>query len=614
MWAQSAVPQAGSWYGQDIMPSSPCVVKNTFLHVVSEGHLDTNETPTGSSRRQKSEPPKLRHPEADYYMDEEGHYQRVSSGFAPGFWEDSAAGTVDGEDSDDVEAMNKVNLALCSDCDWLRQTSSVSTRQTSTRQVSGFSQDYSFTSADRSDQQDFGYASDDEGLKAPGCPPLPSASLIGGDREAAGAAAADTGSTPDSCSASGQAAVLSGDGRERPPQDGTGGILGDAYAQAHAGLPGKAAKTDRRQRSRLDPMSWDEGVVTVMVRQIPRQFTQLMFLKEVNRRGFEGLYDFLYLPFDLKKGINVGYGFLSFTDPKHAQDFRAELDGAFLDKQMRMKGKPLRIHPAKMQGYEANFQHFVQTKTGQKQDPHFSPLFFPAGGRAGMQEAAMAPSLQEQEDPAAWAAAKPQHDAGAADQRSCMTSSCSSGLANHSDPGQTASASPPGQWFLSPEQQAASQGSMQRWCFPGGMERQGQMSDYCGTQAQNQQMPTGQRTGTCHACGQEHLYEHNFCACCGARVSNRAVSRSGYSSGGACEDSAKLYLDLEAERRRLSMELDAQPKDHAEMDRERQTAMQQACAQQRPHANYQDVHAAPSMSLAGPGNMVSARVEGEIYL
>jgi len=143
----------------------------------------------------------------------------------------------------------------------------------------------------------------------------------------------------------------------------------------HDGEEGKDGGKPRKRAE--DPYSWDAGVVTVMVRQLPRQFTQRMFLQEVVRRGFEGLFDFLYLPYDFKKGINVGYGFVNFTNPEYALRFRDSLDGQFLDKYMRMKGKAVRVHPAQVQGYEANFRHFSQTKTGQKQDPAFSPLFFP---------------------------------------------------------------------------------------------------------------------------------------------------------------------------------------------------------------------------------------------
>jgi len=53
----------------------------------------------------------------------------------------------------------------------------------------------------------------------------------------------------------------------------------------------QAVGHDCRRRSCTDPMPWDD-VVTVMARRIPRHFLQLMFLKEINDRGFGGLFDF----------------------------------------------------------------------------------------------------------------------------------------------------------------------------------------------------------------------------------------------------------------------------------------------------------------------------------
>jgi RNA recognition motif-containing protein len=102
-----------------------------------------------------------------------------------------------------------------------------------------------------------------------------------------------------------------------------------------------------------------------------------MFLQEVVQRGFEGLFDFLYLPRDFKKGINMGFGFVNFIEPEYALRFRDSLDGQHLDNYMRMKSKAIRVHPAAVQGYDANFRHFAHTKTGQKQDPSFSPIFCP---------------------------------------------------------------------------------------------------------------------------------------------------------------------------------------------------------------------------------------------
>lgn len=156
-----------------------------------------------------------------------------------------------------------------------------------------------------------------------------------------------------------------------------GGAPEESPTSLLAALQKNSKGANRPRGSRMDPMSWDEGVTTVMIRHIPRKYCQLRLVEEVSRRGFAGLFDFIYLPFDFKKGANVGYGFVNFINTEHAKTFRDVFDGSFLEPQPSDMSKPLHVHPASVQGYEANYQHFAQTKTGQKQDPQISPLFFP---------------------------------------------------------------------------------------------------------------------------------------------------------------------------------------------------------------------------------------------
>lgn len=151
----------------------------------------------------------------------------------------------------------------------------------------------------------------------------------------------------------------------------------------------------RRRGSCTDVITWEDGVTTVMVRQVPRQYTQWMLWAEVSNGGFEGLFDFIYLPFDFKKNTNVGYGFLSFTEPEYARQFRDAFDGKFLANIEMHQGKPVRVHPATVQGYEANLRHFARTKTGMQQHPHFSPLFLPRpshGAQPRRSDDALAPT------------------------------------------------------------------------------------------------------------------------------------------------------------------------------------------------------------------------------
>merc|ERR1711972_686521 len=79
----------------------------------------------------------------------------------------------------------------------------------------------------------------------------------------------------------------------------------------------------------LDEMPWDD-VTTVMIRQLPLQCTQVMLITNITSRGFGNVFDFLYLPFDLKKGENIGYGFINFLEPKYALACRDAFDGTYL--------------------------------------------------------------------------------------------------------------------------------------------------------------------------------------------------------------------------------------------------------------------------------------------
>jgi len=274
------------------------------------------------------------------------------------------------------------------------------------------------------------------------------------------------------------------------------GATPDENSNVAANNRQKNAMANTRQRgSRVDPMSWDEGVTTVMVRQIPRKYPQWLLVEEVNRRGFAGLFDFIYLPFDFKKGANVGYGFLNFIDTKYARAFRDTFDGNYLEPNPTNKGKPLHVHPASVQGYDANYQHFAQTKTGQKQDPQFSPLFFPH-----LSKKREAPSVENPPQAMQPAPAKP------------LPAQFSGQPINQTDMAQLATA----QLILQGQMMAAVPGS--NMAVPVAMMQVPQIQDFgIGAPGSSQQGGGG---GFCPSCGAKHLAEHNFCSFCGFRLGN----------------------------------------------------------------------------------------------
>mmetsp|Transcript_17270 Transcript_17270/g.46875 ORF Transcript_17270/g.46875 Transcript_17270/m.46875 type:complete len:335 (-) Transcript_17270:32-1036(-) len=125
-----------------------------------------------------------------------------------------------------------------------------------------------------------------------------------------------------------------------------------------------------------DPAAVTADTVTLMVGQLPLWMRQLDFLYEVNKRGFEGYYDFLFVPFDWHKQQNHGYGFVNFISPRYAQAFCQQFEGTFLDEDGAAKGKPLVIYRAEVQGFEANYQ-----ASHSRRDPLSAPFFYPFHGQ-----------------------------------------------------------------------------------------------------------------------------------------------------------------------------------------------------------------------------------------
>jgi len=62
-----------------------------------------------------------------------------------------------------------------------------------------------------------------------------------------------------------------------------------------------------------------EWRTTVMLRNMPNNYTRDMLLELVNSMGFTGCYDFAYLPVDFKSQAGLGYAFINFVSTAEAQ-------------------------------------------------------------------------------------------------------------------------------------------------------------------------------------------------------------------------------------------------------------------------------------------------------
>ena len=116
---------------------------------------------------------------------------------------------------------------------------------------------------------------------------------------------------------------------------------------------------------------------TVMLRNIPNKYSQRMLLDEINNLGFEGLYDFFYLPIDYRNKCNVGYCFVSFIHNEAARRFMEKMIG------YKLPGfnsqKICEVSWARVQGLKANIQHYRNSPVNSINIPEYRPLLFAHG-------------------------------------------------------------------------------------------------------------------------------------------------------------------------------------------------------------------------------------------
>jgi len=121
---------------------------------------------------------------------------------------------------------------------------------------------------------------------------------------------------------------------------------------------------------------------TGMLRNIPNKYMQETLLEEVDEAGFSGLYDFFYLPMDVRNNANVGYAFINFFQPGDFDRFRQKFEGY----QFRQVGskKVATVSPAVVQGLKANLQNLQKKRVAQGT---YRPLVLQRGQRVDLETA-----------------------------------------------------------------------------------------------------------------------------------------------------------------------------------------------------------------------------------
>lgn len=114
-------------------------------------------------------------------------------------------------------------------------------------------------------------------------------------------------------------------------------------------------------------------VTTVMVRNLRPQLRQYQLLNELDKTGFAGRYDFVYMPCSFKSGMGKGFAFINLINPAAADDFICSWD------RTRRLGlnetdQPLTTSPADVQGAEAYIAKCRSGRIRRITNPDYRPI------------------------------------------------------------------------------------------------------------------------------------------------------------------------------------------------------------------------------------------------
>lgn len=123
-----------------------------------------------------------------------------------------------------------------------------------------------------------------------------------------------------------------------------------------------------------------EPLTTIMMRNLPNNMTRSTLLALIDSQGFEGCYDFLYLPTDFRSQAGLGYSFVNFEDSETASRFRDHFSG-FRDWSFQSE-KVCTTTWSSTQGRDAHTERYRNSPVMHESMPdEAKPLLFKDGSR-----------------------------------------------------------------------------------------------------------------------------------------------------------------------------------------------------------------------------------------
>lgn len=157
----------------------------------------------------------------------------------------------------------------------------------------------------------------------------------------------------------------------------------DVGLQARSG-PGETGRMRTMSDISAKPFaleSFQGPFATVMLRNVPNNYTRSMLLKLIDSEGFAGEYDFIYLPMDFKSHASLGYAFVNLVSAEQAQRFFATFEG--FSRWVVPSQKVCSVnwsHP--YQGLEAHIERYRNSPVMHEDVPDdYKPMVFHSGKR-----------------------------------------------------------------------------------------------------------------------------------------------------------------------------------------------------------------------------------------
>lgn len=144
-----------------------------------------------------------------------------------------------------------------------------------------------------------------------------------------------------------------------------------------------SASVDRQSSNGRSTEGESETITTLMIRNLPASITQALLLEELDRSGFNDLYDFAYMPMSFDAKTGKGYAFVNFFSQAAAGMFVGSWHES---RRCGARGAPLNISPAAIQGLEANIRKWAGPRMARIRNPALRPFIrstseVPAWGR-----------------------------------------------------------------------------------------------------------------------------------------------------------------------------------------------------------------------------------------